>query len=234
MASNANLLPIKVWGKGGPNPPKVAIVVEELGLPHEIVFVPITDVKKPEYTAINPNGRLPAIHDPNTGLTLWESGAIIEYLVDRYDVDNKISFPAGSNESYLTRQWLYFQVSGQGPYYGQAAWFSKFHPEKVPSALERYFNEIKRVQGVLEGHLKKQEELYGKEAGGPWLVGNKYTYADFAFLPWQAVLSLAFSEDVYSLSEAEFPVLKDWLARINAREPVARAMGTLGTLAPEK
>ncbi|KAK0708666.1 glutathione S-transferase [Lasiosphaeris hirsuta] len=225
MASNADLLPIKVYGKGGPNPPKIAIIVEELGLPHEIVFVPFSDVKKPEYLAINPNGRLPAIQDPNTGLTLWESGAIIEYLVDRYDVDHKISFPAGSNESYHTKQWLYFQVSGQGPYYGQAAWFLNFHPEKLPSAIERYLKEIQRVQGVLEGHLKKQQDLYGKEAGGPWLVGNKYTYADFSFLPWQAALTKALPADVYTLSEVEFPVLKDWLARIHAREPVFKAVG---------
>jgi glutathione S-transferase len=66
----SRIKPIKVWGKGGPNPPKVAIVLEELGLPYEIVAVPLTDVKKPDYLAINPNGRLPAIYDPNTDLTL--------------------------------------------------------------------------------------------------------------------------------------------------------------------
>ncbi len=108
MASS--LKPIKTYGKGGPNPPKVIIILEELGLPYEVIPTPFSDVKKPEYLSINPNGRLPAIYDPNTDLTLWESGAIIEYLVETYDKDNKISFPQGSNESYLTKQWLYYQV----------------------------------------------------------------------------------------------------------------------------
>ncbi|GAP92818.2 putative glutathione S-transferase [Rosellinia necatrix] len=115
-----SLKPIKAYGKGGPNPPKVIMILEELGLPYEIEDVQFADVKKPEYLAVNPNGRLPAIYDPNTDLTLWESGAIVEYLVETYDKDNKISFPRGSNESYLTKQWLYYQTTGQGPYYGQA------------------------------------------------------------------------------------------------------------------
>ncbi|KAJ6088361.1 hypothetical protein N7486_009622 [Penicillium sp. IBT 16267x] len=70
-----------------------------------------------------PNGRLPAIYDPNTDLRLWESGAIVEYLVERYDTSRKISFESGSMEAQLARQWLFFQASGQGPYYGQACRF---------------------------------------------------------------------------------------------------------------
>ena len=115
-----NLLPIKVWGKGGPNPPRVAIMLEELNLPYEFQPITFSDVTNPAYLAINPNGRLPAIYDPNTDLTLWESGAIVEYLIERYDTTRKISFEPGSNEGQLARQWLFFQASGQGPYYGQA------------------------------------------------------------------------------------------------------------------
>ena len=112
---SASFQPITVWGKGGPNPPKAAIVLAELGIPHNIIPIPLSDVKNPDYVAINPNGRIPAIHDPNTNITLWESGAIVEYIVDKYDTDHKISFPAGTAESYHTKQWLYYQVSGQGP-----------------------------------------------------------------------------------------------------------------------
>lgn len=104
------LKPIKVWGKGGPNPPKVQILLEALGVPHEITPLPLSEVKTPEYVAINPNGRVPAIQDPNTGLTIWESGAILEYLVDKYDVEKRISFEAGSKEFYEAKQWLFFQV----------------------------------------------------------------------------------------------------------------------------
>lgn len=107
-----------------------------------------------------------------------ESGAIIQYLIDKYDRQHKISFVPGTNEYYTHLQWLYFQASGQGPYFGQAAWFSAFHPEKVPSAVERYRNEIKRVLGVLESVLSKSE----------WLVGDKATAADFAFLTYVHII----------------------------------------------
>ena len=70
---SSSIKPIKVYGKGGPNPPKVAFILEELDVPYELIDIPFTEVKKPEYLAINPNGRLPSIYDPSTDLTLWES-----------------------------------------------------------------------------------------------------------------------------------------------------------------
>lgn len=217
MASN--ILPIKVWGKGGPNPPKVAIVLEELNLPYEFQPITIADVKKPEYLAINPNGRLPAIYDPNTDLTLWESGAIVEYLVERYDTSRKISFEPGSNESQLARQWLFFQASGQGPYYGQAVWFKTFHPERVPSAVERYVNEMKRVSGVVNEFLSKQD--VGQ--GGPWLVGGRISFADLAWTSWSLTVGMFIkAEDGYDVNN--FPYLKDWLDRMMARESVRKVI----------
>jgi len=83
MSTTTELKPIKLWGRGGPNPPKVQILLEELSLPYEAVGVPWEDIKKPAYLAINPNGRLPSIQDPNTNLTLWESGAIVLYLIEQ-------------------------------------------------------------------------------------------------------------------------------------------------------
>lgn len=105
----STLQPIKIFGRGGPNPPKVALLCEGIGLPYETISKQFSDLKKPDYLEINPNGRIPAIHDPNTGLTLWESGAIIEYLVEKYDKEQKMSFAPGSNEAYLAKQWLCFQ-----------------------------------------------------------------------------------------------------------------------------
>ncbi|KAI8934954.1 hypothetical protein NX059_008620 [Plenodomus lindquistii] len=177
----SSIKPLKLYGKAGPNPPKIIMMVEELGLPYEVQPLGFPDLKKPEFLAVNPNGRMPALVDPNTDLTIWESGAIIEYLVEKYDTQRKISFEPGSNDSFLAKQWLFFQVSGQGPYYGQAVWFTKFHSEQLASAKERYYNEIKRVTSVLEGHLKKQP----KGEDGPWLVGGKFSYADLSFVPWQ-------------------------------------------------
>ena len=223
---SSQLQPIKVWGKLGPNPPKVAILLGELGIPHEIDPIQFSDVKKPEYLAVNPNGRIPAIHDPNTDITLWESGAILEYLVERYDTEHHFSFAPGTPESYHAKQWLYFQVSGQGPYYGQAVWFKRYHPEQVPSAVERYVKEINRVSGVLEGHLAQQKQKYGGgEADGPWLVGNKYSYADIAFVVWQSMIDQALGKDEYDVDS--FPHVKEWLGNMAKREKVEAALETV-------
>ncbi|GIJ83218.1 hypothetical protein Asppvi_001738 [Aspergillus pseudoviridinutans] len=205
MASN--IIPIKVWGKSGPNPPRVAIVLEELGLPHEFQPITLAEVKNAEYLAINPNGRLPTIYDPNTDLTLWESGAIIEYLVERYDTARKISFEPHSKEAQLARQPM------------QACWFKKFHPERVPSAMERYVKEINRVTGVVNEFLSKQET----GEGGPWLVGGRVSFADLAWASWQiTVTKFIQEEDGYDVNN--FPVVKDWLDRMLAREPVRKVI----------
>ncbi|KIW13826.1 hypothetical protein PV08_06606 [Exophiala spinifera] len=221
------LKPITVWGKSGPNPPKVALTLEELGLPYEIVDIPLSDVKNPEYTAINPNGRLPSIKDPNNNdIIVWESGAIIEYLVEKYDPEHKLSFKPGTPDYYHAKQYLFFQVSGQGPYFGQYAWFKKFHSEKVPSAQQRYQNEIQRVSGVLEGVLKAEKEKQGG-GDGPWLVGNKYSYADLAFLSWYVIMPLVTPKEDFDL--AEFPIMHDWIKRMVAREPVKAGFSANGT-----
>jgi glutathione S-transferase len=229
MSAQSNIKPIKVWGKGGPNPPKVAMILQELDLPHEIIDIEFSDLKKPDYLAVNPNGRMPAIYDPNTDLTLWESGAIIEYLIEKYDKAQKLSFPPETKEAYHAKQWLFFQTTGQGPYYGQGVWFSKYHPEKVQSAIERYLNEVKRVTGVMEGHLAKQKEQYGSQEGfdGPWFVGNKLSYVDFAFVPWQAVASGYFSQalpDGLKFNVDDYPLVKEWLAKMKTRKSVSSSL----------
>ncbi|KAH6618845.1 glutathione S-transferas-like protein [Boeremia exigua] len=209
--------PITIYGKQGPNPPKVRILCEELGLPYTLIDTLFSEVKTPAYLAINPNGRMPAIVDPNTSLTLWESGAIMQYLIDTYDVAGRLSFAPGSNDAHLARQWLHFQNSGQGPYYGQAVWFTKYHPEVVESARARYCREIERVTGVLDGHLRAQE---AGEDGGKWLVGGKCSYADLAFLPWQVWAGKVLG-DTTDLSE--FTEVAAWVERMGAREKVAIA-----------
>jgi glutathione S-transferase len=218
------LKPIKVWGKGGANPPKVAILLEELGLPFETVVVPFADVKNPEYVAINPNGRVPSIHDPNTDITLWESGAIIEYLIEKYDTEHKFSFAPGTPESYHAKQWLFFQVSGQGPYYGQLGWFKLFHPEKIPDVIDRYVKEVNRVSAVLDGWLAKQKLKYGENAAGdgPWFVGNKYSYVDIAFVMWQHIIGKITEKDEHDLDN--FPHLKEWFQSMASRETVEKSL----------
>lgn len=221
MRMPSQLQPIKLWGQSGPNPPKVSIILEELGIPYEVTPVVGSEVKRPEYIAINPNGRVPAIHDPNTCITLWESGAILEYLIEAYDKKHQLSFAPGTPESYHAKQWLYFSSTGQGPYYGQASWFKKFHSEKVPSAIERYAKEVNRVSGVLNGHLAQQKQDHGASSDGPWLVGDKYSYADIAFIPWQKLIELALTKDEYNVDD--FPYVKEWLDKMTERTAVNTA-----------
>jgi glutathione S-transferase len=109
LATMSTIKPIDLHGAHGPNPQKVRLILSDLDLPHTIHEVSFADVKGPAFTALNPNGRMPAIHDPNNDFTLWESGAILEYITDKYDVDRKLSFEPGSKEAYLAKQWLYFQ-----------------------------------------------------------------------------------------------------------------------------
>ncbi|KAE8148681.1 glutathione S-transferase [Aspergillus avenaceus] len=216
--------PITVYGKGpSPNPVKVLILLHELNLPYTVNSVEFSDVKNPQYLAANPNGRLPTIYDPNTGITLWESGAILEYLVDRYDTERRLSFEPGTPEFYLAKQWLHFQMSGQGPYYGQMVWFHKFHSEKLPSALERYANEVKRVTGVLEGFLEKQSLVDGKNQSedGPWLVGGKVSYVDLAFVPWQKIVEMLVGKE--NFDQDLFPIVKGWLEKMLERDSVKKA-----------
>ncbi|KAE8360752.1 glutathione S-transferase [Aspergillus caelatus] len=215
---STSLQPLKLYGhRPGPNPVKVLILLNELSLPYTIDAVPFSEVKSPSYLSLNPNGRLPTLHDPNTGLTIWESGAIIEYLVDRYDTSRRLSFEPGTHDFYLAKQWLHFQMSGQGPYYGQLVWFKKFHAEQVPSAVERYAKEVNRVTGVLEGWLEKQAGLYG-EGDGPWLVGGKLSYVDLAFVPWQRIPGAVVGVEDFDLDK--FPFVKGWLERMMEREGV--------------
>ena len=174
-------------------------MLEELGLTYESKYLDFQkgEQKGEEHTKFNPNGRIPTLIDhKNNDFVVWyvrgsrlcaisprkraiscrlthrESDAILLYLVDKYDPEHKLS-AATEADKYHQLQWLFFQSSGQGPYYGQAAWFTFYHPEKVPSAVERYKNEIKRVLGVLDGVLAKSE----------WLVAGKTTIADLSFVP---------------------------------------------------
>ena len=198
----------------GPNPWKVAIVLEELGLPFEQEFLDIAILHTPAYEHINPNGRVPAITDPNTGITLWETGAIIEYLIETYDAAHLLSLP-NAPEKFLLKQWLFFQVSGQGPYFGQAMWFIRFHPERVESAIRRYRDEMLRVLGVLNSAL----------AGKTYLVGEKCTYADLSFVTWDQAIPVAFADDYAALElDKKYPSYWAWKERLLARPAVKKIL----------
>lgn len=108
-------------------------------------------------------------------------------------------------------------------YYGQASWFKTFHPEKLPSVEERYVKEINRVTGVLNDWLSKQSDKHGKTGDGPWLVGNKLSYADTAFVMWQYLCTTlpGFQGD---LDEDQYPFVKEWMAKLVANEAIAKVI----------
>ena len=245
--------PLTIFGHwGGPNPWKARIILEEFNIPFEWKGVEFNEVKSEAYLKVNPNGRLPSMTDPNTGITLWEvcevpqqlvlwciylmyepicfdiqSGAIILYLIDEYDKEGKLSYKSGP-EKYLTQQWLMFQVSGrwtvlpgcptplimvfctgQGPYFGQATWFARFHPEKVPSATSRYVDEMERVVSVLDRHLSLTDK--------PYLVVDKCIYADLSFVTWATVgkgLLLQLGEEGRL---EKFDKYREWMERLQER-----------------
>jgi glutathione S-transferase len=142
------------------------------------------------------------------------SGAIIQYLIDQYDTSEHISYRTPP-EKYHCQQWLAFQISGQGPYFGQATWFARFHHEKIPSAIDRYVAEMLSVIGVLEVGLERN--------GTGWLVGDKTTYADLSFRTWAAIGKGLLGE----LGKLEgfverFPKYTEWLKRMDGLEAVGQ------------
>ena len=212
--------PIKLYTVPTPNGFKVSITLEELGLKYDVKAIDIqkNEQKEEWFLKINPNGRAPAIVDPsNNNFNVFESGAILLYLVDKYDKDHKISFPHGSDLYWQTISWVFFQMAGVGPMQGQAVFFEKYAPEKIDYAINRYVNETRRLYSVVENRLKEN---------GDWLVGDKYSIADIINYTW--IRSAAYAD----VDIKEFPTLEKWCERIGAREAVKRGLAVPSRPAP--
>jgi GSH-dependent disulfide-bond oxidoreductase len=189
-----------------PNGHKVSIALEELALPYTLHALDLgaLDQKKPEYLAINPNGRIPAIVDRDNGdFAVFESGAILVYLAER----TGRLWPADAKGRSVTLQWLMFQMGGVGPMMGQANVFFRYFPEKLPAAISRYQNESRRLFEVLERRLGEVEYLAGE-----------YSIADIATFPWVRI------HDWAGVSVDGLPHLQRWLAAIAARPAVVRGL----------
>ncbi|EJF60627.1 glutathione S-transferase C-terminal-like protein [Dichomitus squalens LYAD-421 SS1] len=202
---------------------KVVFVLEELGLTYESIYLDFAkaEQKGPEYTKFNPNGRIPTLIDHQNGdFTIWESDAILLYLTDKYDAEKKLTVTG--DEKYSLIQWLFFQASGQGPYFGQALWFIRFHPERIPSAIERYQKETLRVFSVLDSVLSKPEN-------GGWLVGGKPTIADLSFITWnEAAINISIKG--YADVENEYPAFYAWHQKLLARDAVKKTFAIQASL----
>ena len=199
---------IQLYTWATPNGKKVSVMLEELELPYEVHPINIAkgDQLKPEYLAINPNNKIPAIIDSDgpdgKPLKLFESGAILMYLAEK---TGKF-LPQEMAKRYEVIQWLMFQMGGVGPMFGQANYFYRLE-EKVPFAVERYYKEAIRLYKVLEQTLGQRDYLAGD-----------YSIADIATYPWVG------RHDGHNVKLEEFPNVKRWFETISQRPAVKRGM----------
>jgi len=208
---------LQLYSAPTPNGVKVSIMLEELGLPYEAHYVDIgaNESWTPEFLSLNPNGKIPAILDPNgpggVPLPLFESGAILLYLGEKMGQ----LLPADPARRYQTIQWVFFQMANVGPMFGQVGFFYKFagreYEDKRP--LKRYVDESRRLLNVLDDRLEGRE----------WIMGDDYTIADISLLGWvRNVVGFYEAGDL-----VEFDRLKNvpaWLERGLARPAVQRGL----------
>lgn len=198
-----------------PNGHKIHIMLEECKLPYTAhpVDIGAGEQFKPEFLAISPNNRIPAIIDSDgpdgKPISVFESGAILLYLAGK---TGKF-LPKDTRGKYKALEWLMWQMGGVGPMFGQANHFIRYAPEKVPYGITRYSNERKRLLGVLDKQLSKN----------PFVAGKSYSVADIAIFPWTRGL-----ED--QIDWADYPQAKRWHDEIAARPAVQRGVKVLADL----
>jgi len=207
---------IQLYSLPTPNGVKTSILLEELGLPYEVHLVDImkNENKSPEFESLNPNGKIPAMIDPNgpdgKPIGLFESGAILLYLASK-----TVRFlPADVRGKFQALEWLMFQMGSIGPMLGQTHHFRIYAPEKIGYAIERYTNEARRLYGVMDRRL----------ANSRYIGGPEYTIADIAIFPWLR------SWKNQGIDWNDFPHLKGWFDEIAARPAVQRGVEVLASL----
>ncbi|HMI20519.1 MAG TPA: glutathione S-transferase N-terminal domain-containing protein [Sphingomonas sp.] len=208
---------IQLYSLPTPNGVKVSIMLEETGLAYEPHLVDIgkNESWTPEFLSLNPNGKIPAIIDPNgpggEPLGLFESGAILQYLAEK----SGQFLPADPARRYQTLQWVYFQMGGVGPMFGQLGFFHKFAGREIEDKrpLERYAKESQRLLGVLETRLE----------GRIWIMDDDYTIADIALMGWVRNL-IGFYGAAEIVHYDQLKNVPAWLERCLARPAVQRGV----------
>ena len=208
---------IDLYSWATPNGHKVHIMLEECGLPYRVHAINIGtgDQFQPEFLAISPNNKIPAIVDSDgpdgQPISLFESGAILLYLAGK---TGKF-LPKDVRGKYDTLEWLMFQMGGVGPMLGQAHHFRIYAPEKIDYAVNRYTNEAQRLYSVMNRQIERT---------GAYIAGPEYTVADIAIFPWLR------SWQNQGIDWANYPALKAWFNRIAARPAVQRGVAVLADL----
>jgi GSH-dependent disulfide-bond oxidoreductase len=187
-----------------PNGRKASIMLEEVGLPYTVHPIDIgkDEQFKPEFLKVSPNNRIPAIVDRDTGISVFESGAILIYLADK---TGKLLARDGEAR-WKAMEWLMWQMGGVGPMFGQAHHFLKYNRGKAPYAEERYASEVKRLYGVMDRQLAKNA----------YLAGNDYSIADVATWPWVS------RYDWHIGDLKDYPNVVRWYREVAARPAVRR------------
>jgi GST-like protein len=208
---------LQLYSLPTPNGVKVSIMLEEIGLPYEPHTIDIgkNETFTPEYLSLNPNGKIPAMIDPDgpggAPLGLFESGAILQYLAEK---TGKL-LPTDPARRYETIQWLHFQMGGIGPMFGQVGFFHKFAGKEIADKrpLDRYVTESKRLLGVMESRL----------GGRQWIMDDEYTIADISMLGWVRNL-IGFYGARELVAFDGFRNVSAWLDRGLARPAVQRGL----------
>lgn len=197
---------ITLYAYGSPNPHKISIALEELGLPYETKIVNIHEGEQlaPDFLALNPNAKVPVIVDRETGQTIYESNAILLYLAEKAGR----LFPTSGPERWEGVQLLFFQAASIGPMFGQRAHFSLFAPDKPAYAVDRYLKESDRLEAVLEGLLGDRE----------YFLASGYSIVDIAMYGWvNTAVQMGFSI-------ASQPHLSGWYERVSERPAVGKGV----------
>lgn len=210
---------LKLYTANTPNGYKITILLELLGLDYFVRPIDLShnESKEDWYLKFNPNGRIPSLThvDSNGTVThINESAAIMMYIADKFDVENKFSYQHGTKEYYEMLEWTFFQMAGLGPMKGQFHWFSYFAPQKDQFAIDRYYKETYRLLGVLEERLERNKSGF--------LVGNHISIADICSYPWiDGKFSFQGLED--------FPRVVQWIEKLRNIPEVKTGMGIPGT-----
>lgn len=198
---------LRFYFSGAPNPTKVALFLEEAGLAYEAIPVDTRkgEQHKPEYLAINPNAKVPAIVDGE--VTVFDSNAILLYLAEK---TGKFLPPKSDKLRAELLSWLMFVASGVGPYSGQSVHFRAYAPEKIDYALNRYAYEAQRHFNILDARLNKQR----------YMIGDTYTIVDMDVWGWARLVPTILGDAAW----AKFPHLKRLVDEISARPAAQRAV----------
>lgn len=214
-----NTLPIDLYFWPTPNGFKISILLEELHIPYHVHLVDILKGEQFEDSFINisPNGRMPAIIDPDgpnrQPISVFESGAIMQYLANKYDQ----FYPSDERKRTEVNEWLFWQVGGLGPMGGQAIHFYEYASEKIPYAIDRYLGEYNRLLNVMDKRLENRKYL-----------ADEYSIADMACVGWVK------ASEIVDVSLDRYPHVKAWFSRLRARDAVRRGFDVANNYSGER